>query len=107
MKAKILTWRIEELLIAATSLLMKGLKLWLWGVKQAKADTGLRSSSSVELVAHLGRMLRAHLGWMPTCRVQGWKQPQHRMSNPWGRDSFCSLKRARLPCVKSSPAQMC
>lgn len=55
---------------------MKDLKLWLWGVKQAKADTGLRSSSSVELVAHLGRMLRAHLGGTPTCRAQRWEQLQ-------------------------------
>lgn len=32
----------------------KGVKLWLWGAKEAKADMGIRSSSSVKLVAHLG-----------------------------------------------------
>lgn len=57
----------------------KGVKLWLWGEKEAKPDMGIRSSSSVKLVAHLGGMLRAHLeriltahlGRMPTCSAQG------------------------------------
>ena len=40
------------------------MKLRLWGAKEAKAAMGIRSNSSVKLVAHLGGMLRVHLGRM-------------------------------------------
>lgn len=57
------------------SLLAGGWELGLPEAKGAKADAGLRSSCRVKLVAHVGRMLRAHLGRTPTCSAQGWEQP--------------------------------